>query len=199
MRLEIPINVQLVKQLRSVTGLGLTDALNALKEANWVYDEALNVVRKRTGKVVDTRKQCETREGLCEAYVHVGGKIAVIVEVNCETDFVARTDQFKQFVKDICMQVAAANPKYLSKEDPIAISEAVRIEDEARSTQDLPPAALGKLVQGRVEQFYSDYCLLEQPFIRNRDKTIRDLLNEIISQTKENIRIRRFTRYRVGD
>lgn len=192
------MNLKLIQDLRQITGLGLLEARNALQEANWDIHVAIDILRKKTGIIVDGRAHRETREGLIESYIHVGGKIGVLLEVNTETDFVARNVDFKDFVRNLCLQIAATNPLYVSKED---IPRNVIAEEEIIAESqcgDIPPAARAKFIGGKMERFYSTVCLLEQVYVKNRDKTVHMLLNELIAQTKENIRIRRFVRYQVG-
>jgi elongation factor Ts len=190
--------INLIREFRSMTGLGLLEARNALVAANWDMDKAIEHARKNM-KVPDVRRtHRETREGLVESYIHVGGKVGVLLEVNCETDFVARNDEFKQFSRNICLQIAASNPTYISKEDvPLSVVEKEKEIAEAQAG-DKPPAAIARFVGGKMDRFYSTACLLEQTYVKQPDKTVGEVLNELINKTKENIRIRRFARFAVG-
>jgi elongation factor Ts len=139
-----------------------------------------------------------TSDGLVEAYIHVGGKVGVMVEVNCETDFVAKTDDFKAFCRDICLQIAAANPSYVSR-DQVPEAELAKERDIAAAQMaGKPAAAIQKIVEGKLEKYYSQVCLLDQPFVKNPDRTIKDLLTVKIAKIGENMQIRRFTRYQLG-
>lgn len=187
-----------VQELRKLTGIGILDARNALKDANWNFDDAVQAIRKLTGILVDTRAHRETREGIIESYIHVGGKIGVLLEINCETDFVARNETFRKTVRDICMQIAATNPEYLTREDIPADVIAAECTIAESLAKDKPYAAKARFMGGKMDHFYSSVCLMEQAFIKDTDKTINQLISELIASMKENIRIRRFIRYNVG-
>ena len=193
-----PISAQMVNDLRIATGAGLLDCKKALTEADGNIEAATTILRKKGAASAAKKADRVTKEGLIESYIHVGGKVGVLLEVNCETDFVARNDEFKAFVKDICLQIAAASPLYVSRE---SVPEAdVAKEREIASAQVLgkPPAAVQKIVEGKLEKFYSTICLLDQPFVKQPEKTIKEMLTERISKTGENIQLRRFTRYQLG-
>lgn len=166
-----------IKKLRETTSLGINDCKKALAEAKGDFDKALEVLRKKGVQVSDKKKSRTASQGLIEAYVHFSGNLAALVEVNCETDFVARTDVFKKFVKDVSMQVAAAAPKYIKRED-IPAQELERAED--------------------VDRYVKEVCLLEQPCIKDNKITVNDYLLDVISQTGENIVLRRFVRFSIG-
>jgi len=190
---------EILQLFRCVTGLGILDANNALKETDWNIDKAIESVRKRLGIIIDSRSHKETREGVIESYIHVGGKIGVLIEVNCETDFVARNSEFREFVHNLCLQIAATNPRYITKEDvPI---EMINTETKIGTAiaGDKPKAAVARIVGGYLERLYSSVCLLEQIYVKNtHNETVHDVMNNLIAKMKENIRIRRFTRYQIG-
>ena len=193
-----PISAQMVNDLRIATGAGLLDCKKALTEADGNIEAATTILRKKGAASAAKKADRVTKEGLIESYIHVGGKVGVLLEVNCETDFVARNDEFKAFVKDVCLQIAAASPLYVSRE---SVPEAdVAKEREIASAQVLgkPPAAVQKIVEGKLEKFYSTVCLLDQPFVKQPEKTMKEMLTERISKTGENIQLRRFTRYQLG-
>lgn len=187
-----------VQEFRKLTGLGILEARNALKDANWDFDAAVQALRKRVGILVDARAHRETREGMIESYIHIGGKIGVLLEMNCETDFVARNETFRSTVRDICLQIAATNPEYLSKEDVPADVVAKERDIAEVLAKDKPHAAKARFIGGKMDHFYSSVCLLEQAFVKNTDKTVKQIIEDLIASMKENIRIRRFIRYNVG-
>lgn len=192
------ISAQMVNELRSATGAGLLDCKKALTEANGNVDEATTILRKKGAASAAKKADRTTKEGLIESYIHVGGKVGVLIEVNCETDFVARNDDFKQLCKDLCLQIAAANPMYVSREQ---VPEAdVTKEREIAAAQVLgkPPAAVQKIVEGKLDKFYSTICLIDQPFVKLPEKTVKEIITEKITKIGENIQIRRFTRFQLG-
>lgn len=196
--MSTPITAQTVAQLREKTGAGLLDCQKALKEANGNLDEAETIIRKKLGNKITKIQGRNTKEGLVESYIHLGGKVGVLLEVNCETDFVARNDAFRVFVKDLCLQVAAANPLYVSRDQVPEADLAKERDIASASAAGKPPAAVQKIVEGKLEAFYSTVCLLDQPFVKQGEKSIKDLLNDQIAKTGENIVIRRFVRYQLG-
>ncbi len=193
------ISAQAVKQLRETTGAGLLDCQKALSEAKGNMEEAITILRKKSGGKVDKLAARATKEGLVESYIHVGGKVGVLLEVNCETDFVARNEDFRAFCKDICLQIAAANPLYVTREE--VPSEDLNKEREIASAQleGKPPAAIQKIVEGKLDKYYSTVCLLDQPFVKQSELTVKQILSEKITKIGENIQIRRFTRYQLGN
>jgi elongation factor Ts len=195
----IEISAQMVGALRSKTGAGLIDCKKALMESNGSTEEAI-VWLKKKGILNATKKAGrDTQEGLVHAYIHLGGKLGVLIEVNCETDFVARNNEFKQLVSDLCMHIAAAGPEYLQREDvPQAVIDK-EIEIARAQCEGKPPQAIERIVEGKMHKWLEEHCLLEQPFVKDADKTIRSLLDENISKMGENIRIKRFTRYQLGE
>ena len=195
------ISAAAVKELREKTGAGMMDCKKALEEANGDMDRAIEVLRERGLAAAAKKAGRIATEGVCEAYIHAGGRIGVLVEINCETDFVAKTDQFKEFARDVAMHIAASNPRYLRRDDVPA--EVVEKEKEILRAQALnegkPEKIVEKMVEGRINKFYEEVCLMEQQFIKDPDKTIQDLVNEKIAAIGENISIRRFVRYELGE
>jgi elongation factor Ts len=189
-----------VKELREKTGSGMLDCKNALVETNGDIDKAIDLLREKGLAKAANKSGRIAAEGLVDAYIH-GGRIGVLIEVNSETDFVAKTDEFKNFVKDMAMQVAASSPKYVNKED--VPKEEVEREREVLTHQVInegkPEHIASKIVEGRLEKFYEQICLLEQPFIKEPSIKVKDLLNEKIAKIGENIKIRRFARFEVGE
>ncbi len=194
------VTAAMVKELREKTSAGMMDCKKALMEANGDMEKAVEVLREKGLAKVAKKSGRVAAEGLVEAYIH-GGRIGVLVEVNSETDFVAKNDEFKTFVKDVAMQIAASNPQYIKREE--VPQEAIEKEKEILRHQALnegkPEKIVDKMVEGRIEKYYKEVCLLEQPFIKDPDVTIQDLLNEKISKIGENLSIRRFARFEVGE
>lgn len=195
------VTAEMVKQLRELTGAGMMECKKALVEANGDKEKAINLLRERGLSKAAKRATRIAAQGIIDSYIHLGGKVGVMVEVNCETDFVARNEEFRAFVRDICLQVAATNPAYLSRED--VPEEVIEKEKEILRRQAVnegkPEKVVEKIVNGRIEKFFEENCLLEQPFIKDQDKTIKDLLTEKIAKIGENIVIRRFVRYEMGE
>jgi elongation factor Ts len=195
------VDAKSVKELRERTGAGMLDCKKALEEANGDLTKAIEILREKGLSAAANKAGRAATEGVVESYIHAGGRIGVLVEINCETDFVGKTEQFKEFARDIAMQIAAANPTYVRREEVPA--EAVEKEKEILKAQALnegkPEKIVEKMVEGRISKFYEEYCLMEQAFIKDPDKTISNLLNEKISTIGENISIRRFVRYELGE
>jgi elongation factor Ts len=189
----------MVKDLREKTGAGLLDCQKALTEANGNVEEAITILRKKSGGKVDKLAARATKEGLIESYIHLGGKVGVMIEVNCETDFVARNEDFKTFCRDLCLQIAAYSPLYVSRADVPEAEISKERDIAAAQVQGKPPAAIQKIVEGKLEKVYSSVCLLDQPFVKLPEKTVKDILNEKITKIGENISIRRFVRYQLGN
>ena len=188
-----------IKKLRDKTSAGVVDCKKALKEAGGDIDKAIEVLRKQ-GAVLASKKAGRTaKEGRVESYIHLGGKIGVMVEVNCESDFVARNDDFKSFVKDIAMQIAASSPLYLNKADVPADSIAKETEIIKAQIKDKPSAAVEKITEGKLNKFFEDACLLEQPFIKDTNLKVKDILTSMIAKIGENIVIKRFVRWNLGE
>ena len=194
------ISAKDVKELRERTGAGMMDCKNALVETGGDIEKAIDFLREKGLASAAKKAGRIASEGLVDAYIH-GGRIGVLVEVNSETDFVAKTDEFQEFVRDVAMQVAATNPKYVSRED--VDEEEINREKEVLRNQALnegkPEKIVEQMVNGRIEKYFEEICLLDQKFIKNPDLTIQDLLNEKISTIGENLRIRRFARFEVGE
>jgi elongation factor Ts len=195
------ITAELVKTLREKTGVGLMDCKEALKISNGDMDKAVDHLREKGLAKAQKRAGRAATEGTVAVYIHMGGKIATMVEINCETDFVAKTDQFQTFAKDVAMQVTAANPSYVKREDvPVEVREKekniYRIQAKEAGK---PEKILDKIADGKLEKFYQEVCLLEQPFIKNPDISIKDLLEDLIAKMGENIVVRRFVRYQLGE
>ena len=192
------ITAQMVNELRSATGAGLLDCKKALTEANGNVDEATTILRKKGAASAAKKADRTTKEGLIESYFHVGGKVGVLIEVNCETVFVARNDDFKQLCKDLCLQIAAANPLYVSRDQVPEADIAKEREIAAAQVAGKPPAAVQKIVDGKLDKFYSTICLIDQPFVKLPEKTVKEIVTEKITKIGENIQIRRFTRFQLG-
>jgi len=195
------IDVSLVKDLRQKTGAGIMDCKRALKETQGNIDKAIEFLRQKGLAKATKRVGRRADEGLIGSYIHAGGRIGVLVEVNCETDFVARTQEFKNLVKDISMHVAATNPQYLRMED--IPEEIIQKEKHILRMQALemgkPEKVVDRIVEGRMERFFSEVCLLEQAYVKDLDVTVGDLLNSLMGKIGERISIRRFTRYQLGE
>ena len=188
----------MVNDLRTQTGAGLLDCKKALTEANGNTEEAITILRKKGAASAAKKADRVTREGLIESYIHVGSKVGVMIEVNCETDFVARNEEFKVFVRDLCLQIAAASPLYVSR-DQVPEADLAKERDIATAqVQGKPPAAVQKIVEGKLDKFYSTIVLLDQPIVKVPEKTVKEKLTELITKIGENIQIRRFTRYQLG-
>ncbi len=195
------ITAALVKELRERTGAGMMDCKKALSATDGDLEKAIDFLREKGLAAAAKKAGRVVAEGLVEAYIHGGGRIGVLVEVNCETDFVAKTDAFKELVKDIAMHIAATNPSYLKREEvPTAELEHEQavLAEQARN-EGKPEKIIEKMVAGRIEKYYKEVCLMEQPFVKDPDKTISDLITESIAKIGENISIRRFTRYQLGE
>ena len=199
MKATTDIDPQLVKQLREKTNAGMMDCKRALAEAGGDLAKAETVLRTKGIASASKKASRVTKEGIVASYIHLQGKVGVLVEVDCETDFVAKNEIFRSFVKDITLHIAAAHPLYVSRDDvPTKVVEAERAIYEAQ-VKDKPAAVSSKIIDGKLDKFYSTVCLLEQGFIKNPDQTIKDLLSAKIAELGENIVIRRFTRYLVGE
>ena len=194
------ITAAMVKELREKSGAGMMDCKKALTETNGDMDKAVDFLREKGLASVAKKSSRIASEGIVESYVH-GGRIGVLVEVNSETDFVAKNEEFQNFVKDIAMQIAAVAPKYVSREEVPAeeVEHEKNVLTEQARGENKPEHIIEKMVQGRLEKFYEEICLLDQDFIKDSDKKIRDILNDLIAKIGENIKIRRFVRYEVGE
>lgn len=192
------ISAKMVGELRESTGAGLMDCKKALVETAGDFDKAVEILRKKGVASAAKKAGREAAEGLVESYIHLGGKVGVMIELNCETDFVAKTDDFKQLAKDIAMHVAAVNPVCVSREqiDPALIEKERQIA--AAQAEGKPANAVEKIVEGKLDKFLAESCLLEQSFVKNPDKTVKDIVTEAISRLGENIIVRRFARFQIG-
>ena len=195
------ITAGLVQELREATAAGLLECRKALEEAGGDFNKAVDFLREKGLAQAAKRMDRTAKEGMIHAYIHAGGRVGVLVEVNCETDFVARTEEFQGFVKDVALQIAAMAPMVIEREDiPAEVLEHERALYRAQALEEgKPEAVVDRIVDGRVEKFYKQACLLEQDFIRDEDQTIDQLLKAQISKTGENIIIRRFARYQLGE
>ncbi len=195
------ISAQLVKELRERTGAGFMDCKKALEECKGDIEEAIVLLRKKGLAKAEKKAGRETADGLIGSYIHAGGKIGVLVEVNCETDFVARTADFQNLVKEIAMQIAAMNPKYVSIEDvpPEVLEREKEILREQAKASGKPDHVVEKVVEGRLKKFFEENCLLEQPYIRDQSMTVKELIAQAIAKLGENIRVRRFVRFQLNE
>ncbi|MGQ0793494.1 MAG: translation elongation factor Ts [Deltaproteobacteria bacterium] len=195
------ITAQMVKEIRDRTSAPFLDCKKALEETAGDFEKAVDILRIKGLAKVAKKAGRSTPEGVVTSYLHAGGKIGVMVEVNCETDFVARNEEFQRFAKEVAMQIAASNPKYISREE---VSETVLAkEKEIMKAQVIesgkPEKVADKIVEGKIEKFYEDMCLLDQVYIRDTKLKIRDLLNDLVAKIGENIVVRRFSRYQLGE
>src|SRR4051812_40978826 len=199
MSTQTDIDPKLVKQLREKTNAGMMDCKRALAEANGNLDKAETILRTKGIASAGKKSSRATKEGIVASYIHLQGKVGVLVEVNCETDFVAKNENFRAFVKDITLHIAAAHPLYVTRDQvPPQVIAAERAIYEAQ-VKDKPGNVMGKIVDGKLDKFYSTVCLMEQGFIKNPDQTINEFVDSKIAELGENIVIRRFTRYLVGE
>jgi elongation factor Ts len=193
------VTAKMVGELRGKTGAGLLNCKTALTEAGGDMDEAITILRKKGMASAARKAGRTTSEGLIDQYIHLGGKVGVLVEVKCETDFVAKTAEFKRLARDICLHIAAANPQYVSRDEvPEDVANKER-EIAASQVEGKPPHVVQKVVEGKLEKIYQSICLLEQPFVKNPDQSVKELLLEHISKLGENLVVRRFTRYQLGE
>jgi len=197
--MSVQITATMVNDLRQKTGVGLMDCKKALVEADGDVEKAITALRKKGVSTAAKKAGRAASEGLVEQYIHMGGKVGVLLELNCETDFVAKTDDFKALAKDLCLHVAAANPSYLSREE--VPEDVVSKERDVASAQaeGKPPQAIQKIVEGKLDKFFSQICLVDQPFVKDPSKVIKELITEKVVELGENIIIRRFTRYQLGE
>jgi elongation factor Ts len=196
--MSTPITAKMVNDLRLQTGAGLLDCKKALTDANGNVEEAVTILRKKGAASAAKKATRATLQGLIESYIHLGGKVGVLIEVNCETDFVARNEEFKVFVRDLCLQIAAASPLFVSRDQ--VPEEMLKTEREiaVAQVQGKPPAAIQKIVEGKLEKYYSTVCLVDQPFVKQPEKTVKEILTEKVAKIGENIQIRRFVRFQLG-
>lgn len=195
------ITAALVKELREKTGAGMMDCKKALQETDGDMAKAVDFLRKKGIAKAEKKASRDANDGLVEAYIHPGGKLGVLVEINCETDFVAKTDDFQEFARNIAMQIAATNPLAVKREDipqELADKELAIYKDQAKESGK-PDHIIEKIATGKMDKFYTENTLLEQGYIRDPEKTVKDYLTSIIAKLGENITIRQFTRFRIGD
>ncbi len=198
---KVQISSEDVKKLRDKTGVGIMDCKKALKECDGDFNKAVEFLRKKGVEVASKRSGRQTSQGTVASYIHLGGKIGVLVEVNCESDFVAKSDNFTDFVKDISMHIAAASPDWVTRdevpEDVLDKEKEILKEQALKSGK--PEKILDKIVEGRISKFYTQHCLMDQAFVKDPDKTIQQLLDELMGKTGEKCVIRRFARYQLGE
>lgn len=198
---QMDVSASAIKDLREKTGAGFMDCKKALAESAGDMDAAVDYLRRKGLATAAKKAGRAAAEGLVGAYIHAGGKIGVLIELNCETDFVARTPEFQSLLKDLAMQIAAGNPKYIAKED--VPEPEIHREREIYRSQSLdsrkPESVIEKIVEGKLVRYYSEVCLLDQPFIKDPDKRVSDLIREAIARLQENLVVRRFVRYHLGE
>ena len=192
------VTATLIKDLRERTGAGMSDCKKALTEVGGDMDKAIDYLRTKGLAKAAKKAGREATEGAVVSYIHGGGRIGVLVEVNCETDFVARNEAFKAFVKDLCLQIAAANPLYVSRDQVPEAELAKEREIASAAVAGKPAAVVQKIVEGKLENYFSTVCLLDQPFVKQNDKSIKGLLADQIAKIGENILVRRFARFQLG-
>jgi elongation factor Ts len=201
MEVVIMITAGMVKELREKTGAGMLDCKNALVKADGDMEKAVDLLREKGLAAAAKKSGRITAEGIVDSYIHMGGRIGVLIEVNCETDFVAKTEEFKSFVKNMAMQVAASSPRYISRDE--IPGETVEKEKNILMQQALnegkPRHIVEKMVEGRIEKYYREVCLIEQPYIRDPEISVGQVLKETIAKIGENISVRRFVRYEMGE
>ncbi len=193
------ITTEMVRDLRQRSGAGVLDCKRALEEVDGDLEKAIELLRKKGLAIAEKKAGREANEGLVDAYIHSGGKLGVLLELNCETDFVARTDDFRELAHDLAMQVAAANPQYLTPEDiPTEALERERQWQREQVGEGKSEEVIERILEGKLRKHYQEVCLLEQPFIRDEGLTVRDLITSKIAILGENIKLRRFTRFELG-
>jgi elongation factor Ts len=195
------ISAKMVQELREKTGAGMMDCKKALAEAGGDFAKAEEVLRKKGLSAAAKKSSRAATEGAVASYIHMGGKIGVLVEVNCETDFVGRTEGFQALVKEFAMQIAAASPRWVRREEvpPEVVAKEVEIAKAQAREQKKPEAILEKIATGKVEKFYSEFCLMEQAWVKDDKKRMQDVLNDAVAKIGENIQVRRFARYVLGE
>ncbi len=196
--MSVQISAKQVGELRQMTGVGLMDCKKALVKNQGDMEKAVTYLRKKGAATAAKKAGRVAREGIIEQYIHMGGKVGVLVELNCETDFVAKTDDFKSLARDLCLHVAAASPAYLTREDVPTEQVAKERDIAASQAGGKPPQVIQKIVEGKLDKYFSQVCMSDQPFVKDPDKTIKDLVTEKIAQLGENIVISRFARFQLG-
>lgn len=194
------VDIALIQKLREITGLGMLDCKKALEEADGDIDKAIEILRKKGSLVAAKRSDKETAEGIVHAYIHPGNRVGVLIEINCETDFVARTKDMEQFAKDVCLHIAALKPLYLSPADvdPQFLAKEIEVFKAQLADSGKPEKVIEQIVEGKVKKLYAEVCLLNQQFVKNDKLTVEDVIKELIAKTGENIRIKRFARFEIG-
>lgn len=191
----------LIKEIREITGAGIMDIKEALAESGSDKDKALEILRKKGAVKLSKKADRVANEGIVESYIHAGGRVGVLLELNCETDFVARTDDFKNLAKDLALHIAASNPLYVSVNDiPAEVVEKEKeIYKEQTPSEGKPEEVIAKIIEGKLNKYYEEVCLLEQPFVKENSKKIKDLISESVAKMGENVQVRRFARYVLGN
>lgn len=194
------VDIALIQKLREITGLGMLDCKKALEEADGDINKAVELLRKKGALVAAKRSDKETAEGIVHAYIHPGNRVGVLIEINCETDFVARTKDMEQFAKDVCLHIAALKPLYLSpaEVDPKFLEHEIEVFKAQLANSGKPEKVIEQIVEGKVKKLYGEVCLLNQQFVKNDKVTVEDVIKELIAKTGENIRIKRFARFEIG-
>jgi elongation factor Ts len=191
-----------IKELRRITGAGMMDCKNTLVETEGNINKATDILRKKGLAMVAKKAERTASMGLIDSYIHMGGKVGVLVQINCESDFVAKTDEFKSLLKEISLQIAASNPLYVKQED-VPMEDMMREKeiqlDRLKQEGSKPDHILEKIVEGRMKKYFSEICLLDQPYIKDDSKTVRDIVNETIAKLGENVIVDRFARFQIGD
>ena len=195
------ITATMVKELREKSGAGMMDCKKALQETNGDLEKSIELLRKKGIAAAEKRADRAANEGRIESYIHPGSKLGVIVEINCETDFVAKTDDFKKFAHDLAMHVAASAPRFIKREDvdQKSIDKEMEIYKDQAKSQGKPEAIIEKIAVGKMDKFYSEVCLMEQPYVKDPNISIKDLLTETIAKLGENITINKFSRLKIGE
>jgi len=195
------ITAQMVKELREKTGAGMMDCKKALTETDGDFDKAVNYLREKGIAKAAGKAGRSTKEGVIYSYIHPGNKLGVLVEINCETDFVARNEEFLNFAKDIAMHIAASEPLAVAREelDQSLLENERKVYRQQAINEGKPEKIIDKIVDGKVEKYFSETCLMEQPFVKDSDRSVTDVVNDMIAKIGENISVKRFTRYRLGE
>lgn len=191
---------EIIKELRELTGAGMVDIKEALDEAGGDKDKAVEILRKKGSLKMGKKADRLAKEGIIETYIHPGSRIGVLVELNCETDFVARTEDFKSLAKELALHIAAANPLYVSPSDvPAELVEKEKEIYKEQAPKDKPEDIINKMLEGKISKYYEEICLLEQPYVKNPDQKIKDVISNAVAKMGENVVVRRFTRYALGN
>ena len=200
MSMSKKVDMLRIQELRNITGLGMMDCKNALEETDGNIEKAIELLRKKGAAVAAKRSERETAQGIVHAYIHPGSRLGVLLELNCETDFVARTEEFKNLANDICMHIAALKPLYLSPEqvEPKFIEHEREIAREQLANLGKPEKVVEQILNGKIQKLFDEICLLRQNFVKNDQKTITDIITDVMAKTGEKIQIRRFARYEIG-